>query len=256
MNLKDKVVIITGAAGNIGEEAARQFSEEGAKLALVDVNEEGLQQVVDDLQLEDENYITVKTDVTKESDVKNYVDQTVETFGRIDVFFNNAGFQGKITPLTELSADDFDAVQSVNVKGAFLGLKHVLKVMNEQESGSIINSSSISGLLASPMQTAYVTSKHAIIGLTKVAALENAINGVRVNAICPSPVDSEMMRRIEKGMNPEDTEGTQAIISEKIPAGRYATSEEIVNLVVFLASDKSQFINGQAYPIDGGYTIQ
>ncbi|MCM3729861.1 SDR family oxidoreductase [Neobacillus cucumis] len=256
MEFQDKVVIITGAAGNIGKEAARQFSSEGAKLTLVDLNEETLQNTAAELNLKEGNYIIAPTDVTKENQVENYVKQTVEKFGKIDVFFNNAGFQGKMAPLTELAATDFNAVINVNVNGVFYGLKHVLKVMNEQKSGSIINSASVSGLTAAPMQTAYVTSKHAVLGLTKMAALENAINNVRVNAICPSPVDSAMMRRIEEGMNPEDAKAVREAIAKLIPAGRYVTIEEVVNLVVFLASDKSTFINGAAYTIDGGYTIQ
>ena len=123
-------------------------------------------------------------------------------------------------------------------------------LMNEQKSGSIINSASVSGLTAAPLQTAYVTSKHAVLGLTKMAALENAINNGRINAICPAPVDSAMMRRIEEGMDPEHADAVREAIAKLIPAGRYVTIEEVVNLVMFLASDKSTFINGAAYTID------
>lgn len=256
MEFQDKVVIITGAAGNIGKEAARQFSSQGAKLTLVDLNEEALKNVAQELDLIESEYIIAPTDVSSEEQVESYVKQTVEKFGKIDVFFNNAGFQGKMAPMTELAASDFNAVINVNVNGVFYGLKHVLKVMNEQKSGSVINSASVSGLTAAPMQTAYVTSKHAVVGLTKMAALENAINNVRINAICPAPVDSAMMRRIEEGMNPEQADAVREAIAKLIPAGRYVTIEEVVNLVVFLASDKSTFINGAAYTIDGGYTIQ
>lgn len=256
MDFSEKVVIITGAAGAIGKEAAKKFAGEGAKVTLVDLSEEALNNTVAELKLAEGMYLLAPTDVTKEEQVEAYVKKTVEKFGRVDVFFNNAGFQGKMAPLTEYKAEDFNAVLSVNVNGVFYGLKHVLKVMNSQKSGSVINSASVSGLVASPMQTAYVTSKHAVIGLTKMAALENAANNVRVNAICPAPVDSAMMRRIEEGMSPEDSEKAKAMITSVIPAGRYVTVEEVVDLVLFLASDKSKFINGSAYTIDGGYTVQ
>jgi NAD(P)-dependent dehydrogenase (short-subunit alcohol dehydrogenase family) len=256
LSFSETVVIITGAAGAIGKEAVKQFASEGAKLTLVDLNKEALQSVASELNLDEGKYIIAPTDVTKEDQVESFVKQTVDKFGKIDVFFNNAGFQGKMAPMTEYKAEDFNAVISVNVNGIFYGLKHVIKVMNAQKSGSIINSASISGLVASPLQTAYVTSKHAVIGLTKVAALENAINGVRINAICPAPVDSAMMRRIEEGMSPEDAEGVRKHIASLIPAGRYVETSEVVDLVLFLASEKSKFINGSAYTIDGGYTIQ
>ena len=256
MDFSEKVVIITGAAGAIGKEAAKKFAGEGAKVTLVDLNEEALNDTVAELKLAEGTYLLAPTDVTKEEQVEAYVKKTVEKFGRVDVFFNNAGFQGKMASLTEYKAEDFNAVLSVNVNGVFYGLKHVLKVMNSQKSGSVINSASVSGLVAAPMQTAYVTSKHAVIGLMKMAALENAANNIRVNAICPAPVDSAMMRRIEEGMSPEDSEKTRAMITSVIPAGRYVTVEEVVDLVLFLASDKSKFINGSAYTIDGGYTVQ
>lgn len=246
--MEDKVAIITGAAGGIGKETAKTFLEEGAKVVLVDLAEDDLVELKNELEPLGE-VMTVTTDVADEADVQNYVEKTKEKFGRIDILFNNAGVTGNRTPLVDIDVEDFNQLIGINVRGVFLGLKHVLPVMIDQGSGSIINTSSVDGLRGSPELSPYSASKHAVVGLTKSAALEVAQEGVRVNSIHPSPVDTEMMTGLEEG------DGKDQFL-EQIPLDRYATPKEIASLMLFLASDDSEFITGSQYRIDGGMGAQ
>ncbi|REJ24830.1 SDR family NAD(P)-dependent oxidoreductase [Caldibacillus debilis] len=249
--LDGKAAVITGGAGGIGKETAKLFLQEGAKVVLVDLFDEALEKAKNELSSFGE-VLTVRADVTKEEDVKNYVKVAYEHFGKIDVFFNNAGIEGKVQPITEITVEDFEKVQKVNVLGVFLGLKHVLPIMMKQGHGSIINTSSVAGLGGTPGVAPYVASKHAVIGLTKVAALEAAKANVRVNSIHPSPVNTRMMRSLEKGFNPENAEEAKEEFTKSIPLGRYAEPSDIAKLVLFLASDESAFITSAEYRIDGG----
>ncbi|MDK8641470.1 SDR family NAD(P)-dependent oxidoreductase [Niallia taxi] len=249
--LENKVAIITGGAGGIGKVSAKRFLEEGAKVVLVDLFQESLDQTKAELDKLGE-VITIQADVSQEEDVKNYVEKTVERFGKIDVFFNNAGIEGKVAPITEQKVEDLDKVLAVNVRGVFLGLKHVLAVMKEQGYGSVINTSSVAGLSGSPNVTPYIASKHAVVGLTKATAVEVAPYKVRVNSIHPSPVNTRMMRSLEEGFAPGQAEAAKADMEKSIPLGRYGESEDISNLVLFLASDESSFITGVQYRVDGG----
>ncbi|MDQ0351355.1 NAD(P)-dependent dehydrogenase (short-subunit alcohol dehydrogenase family) [Alkalibacillus filiformis] len=249
MSFNGKSVVITGGAGGIGIASAKQFLDEGAKVLLVDLNEEALVSAKQELG---EQVFTYAANVAKEEEVKGYVQYAKEQLGSIDVFFNNAGIDGKFGLITEQQADDLDAVLNVNVKGVFYGLKHVIPVMTENGGGAIVNTSSVAGLIGSPGMSPYIASKHAVIGLTKTAALEGVDQGIRVNSVCPAPVDTEMMRSIESGMNPEDSESAKEQQASAIPMGRYAEAEEIANLVTFLASDKASYINSSHYTIDGG----
>jgi len=249
--LKDKVALITGGAAGIGLETARLFLGEGARVALVDLDDDDLSDAARDLGNPDD-LLTIAADVSSVEDSKRYVAQTVEAFGRIDVFFNNAGIEGKVAPLVDQKIEDFDRVLAVNVRGAFLGLQHVLPVMIGQKSGSVINMSSIAGLKGSPNVAPYITSKHAVVGLTRAAAIEAAGHNVRVNSVHPSPVNTRMMRSLEEGFNPGHGEEVKQQLAGTIPLGRYGESLDIANLVLFLASDESAFITGAQYPIDGG----
>lgn len=242
--LQDKVAVITGGAGGIGKVTAKRFLDEGASVVLVDLFEDALADAKKELG---ESVLTVQADVSKEEDVQKYVDETAEQFGKIDIFFNNAGIEGKVAPITEQKVEDFDKVLAVNVRGVFLGLQKVLPVMIKQKSGSIINTSSVAGLGGSPNVSPYITSKHAVVGLTKAAAVESAPHGIRVNSIHPSPVNTRMMRSLETGL-----EVDEATMAKSIPLGRYGESDDIASLVVFLASDESTFITGSQYRIDGG----
>lgn len=249
--LENKVVVITGGSGAIGSTAAKLFVEEGARVVLVDINEGALREVAATLGEAQVSYVAA--DVTKAADVQKYVRHTVETFGKIDVFFNNAGVEGVVKPIGEYPEEIFDKLMAVNVKGAWLGIKYVLPEMNE--GGSIINTSSVAGLSGSPSVSAYVTSKHAIIGLTRAIALEAAPRNIRVNSLHPSPVDNRMMRSLEEGYAPGSGEEAKKNFEASIPLNRYATNDDIAKGALFLASDDSAFISGTKLVIDGGMTM-
>ncbi|MBB6446805.1 SDR family NAD(P)-dependent oxidoreductase [Bacillus benzoevorans] len=249
--LDGKVAIVTGGAGGLGKETAKVFLQEGAKVLIVDLSEEALLKTKEELHQYGE-IITVKADVSQESDTINYVKTAVEYWGKIDVFFNNAGIEGKFSSFVETTVENFDQVMSVNVRGVFLGIKHVLPVMMAQKSGSIINTSSVAGLMGWYGITPYVASKHAVIGLTKNAALEAASSNVRVNSIHPAPVNTRMLRSVESGLMPGQAEAAKEAITNEIPIGRYGEPIDVAKLVLFLASDDSTFITGSQYRVDGG----
>ncbi len=251
--LKDKVVIISGAANGIGKEAVKGFANQGAKVALVDLNMAALEKVAQEFNLRKGSYLLLPADVSKEEQVQQYVQKTKDTFGKIDVFFNNAGVEGAINLITDYPAEALEAVVNVNIKGVFYGLKYVLRVMAEQKSGSIINTSSIGGLKGMPTTSAYVASKHAIIGLAKSAALEFAGSGVRVNAICPAMTNTRMMRSIESGTS-DDPNAVKDQFIGMIPLGRYGEPNDIVQAALFLASENASFITGAVLAVDGGFT--
>ncbi|WP_411842437.1 SDR family NAD(P)-dependent oxidoreductase [Salinicoccus sp. HZC-1] len=251
--LDNKVAVITGGAGGLGKQTAQIFLNEGAKVSLVDLDKSKLDAVKEELG--SENVLTVEADVTNEDDVKNYVEQTVDAFGSLDIFFNNAGIIGDIAPIDEQTLENFNKVTAINATGLFLGLKHVIPVMKEQESGSIINTSSVDGLRGSPILSPYSTSKHAVVGLTKTAALENAAHNIRVNSVHPAPVSGNMMQTVEKGLSKSQQNEEAAVkeaLTESIPIGRYAEYDDIANVVLFLASDDSKFVTGSQYRVDGG----
>lgn len=251
--LDGKVAMITGGAGGLGEQTAQMFINEGAKVSLVDLDISKLDQIKEDLG--SDNIITIEADVTNEANVKHFVEQTVNEFDKIDIFFNNAGIIGEVDPIDEQPLGNFNKVLSINTTGVFLGLKHVIPVMKRQESGSIINTSSVDGLRGSPNLSPYSASKHAIVGLTKTAALENSEYNIRVNSIHPAPVTGDMMNTVEEGLSSaqenESSEVKEAL-TDSVPLGRYAESEDISNVVLFLASDDSKFITGSQYRVDGG----
>ncbi len=249
--LQDKVAVITGGSGGIGKETAARFLDEGASVLLVDIDQAGLDAAREALGGGD-RVRTAKADVSNEDDVKRYVQSAIDTFGRIDVFFNNAGIEGKVAPLEQQETAMFDKVIAINVRGAYLGLKHVLPHMYKARAGSVINTSSVAGLRGSAGVLPYVTSKHALSGMTKVAALEAAAHNVRVNSVHPSPVNTRMMRSLEAGFDPADAKGAKEAMEHAIPLGRYGEPADIANLVLFLASDESRFITGAHYRIDGG----
>jgi len=249
--LSNKVAIITGGAAGIGKVTAHTFLNEGAKVTIVDINEKDLKDAEKELSQYRE-VLAVKADVANENDVKHYVKATLDKFGTIDIFFNNAGIEGKVVNIPDIAVEDFDKLMNINVRGVFLGLKHVMPIMMEKKTGSIINTSSVAGLSGTPGVAPYVASKHAVIGLTRTAALEAAPAQVRVNSIHPSPVNTRMMRSLEQGFSPDDAEGARAGFAQAIPLQRYGESTDIANLVLFLASDESTFITGAQYRVDGG----
>src|SRR5271169_205169 len=196
--------------------------------------------------------LAIAADVTCEDEVAGYVRAAIDKFGTIDVFYNNAGVEGDITPITRYSLEAFRKVIDVNVVGVFLGLKHVLPVMLKQNKGSIINTASIAGLIGASEIAAYTASKHAVIGLTKSAAVECTATGVRVNCVCPGLIDSRMLSAIMEGCNPTKTPVSPEKILERIPTRRLGQASEVASIVAFLASDEASYVSGAAYTVDGG----
>ncbi|EOZ93722.1 3-oxoacyl-[acyl-carrier protein] reductase [Indibacter alkaliphilus LW1] len=253
MELKGKYAIITGGAGGIGEATASRFLKEGASgVLLVDLSKENLDKA--SKTLDDERIFTFAADVSKAEQVQAYTDFALEKFGRLDVVFLNAGFEGVVKPLTEYPEDIFDKVLAVNVKGIWLGMKYAFPHLQEK-GGAVIITSSVAGLRGTAQMMAYTTSKHAIIGSMKVAALEGAPFNIRVNSIHPSPVDNRMMRSLEEGFAPGAGEEVKKGFEKMIPLGRYAHNDDIADLALFLASDRSKFITGSVHVIDGGFCI-
>jgi len=246
--LDNKAAIITGGAGSIGKATADLFLKEGASVLVVDKNEEALTMAMK--EIDSPKLIRCIADVTDVNDVKRFVKEATRQFGNVDIFFNNAGIVGVIKPIQDYPEDVFDEVLAVNVKGVWLGAKHVLPVMNN--GGSMIISSSVSGLKGAMNLSGYITSKHAVIGIMRAMAVEFAPKNIRVNSIHPAPVDSPMMRFIENQFSPDGTAQARKEREKRIPFGRYATSEEVAKLVVWLGCDESKFITGTTQIIDGG----
>jgi NAD(P)-dependent dehydrogenase (short-subunit alcohol dehydrogenase family) len=254
IRLDGKIAVVTGAAGVIGRATIQRLAERGARIAAVDRKREELEAAIKDLPASAEA-LAVTADVSDEDEVADYVRATVDRFGTIDVFYNNAGIEGEVKPITQYSLETFRRVLDVNVVGVFLGMKHVLPVMLKQNKGSIINTASIAGLIGSPQIAVYSASKHAVIGLTKSAAWECTGTGVRINCVCPGMIDSRMLSAIIEGRNAGGNAPTpHERIVERIPARRLGQAAEVAAIVAFLASDEASYVSGSAYTVDGGRT--
>lgn len=244
--LEGRVAIVTGAAGFIGRATAELFAQRGAQVVCVVRKEAD----VDRLRGAIPGALVLQADVTKEDEVAGYVGETVGVFGRIDIFFNNAGIEGPQALIADYPAADFMRVLEVNVLGVFLGLKHVMPVMTGQGSGVIVNMGSIASSIGGARMSGYIASKHAVLGLTRSAALEGAPHGVRVNMIAPGFIKSRMLSDIATRLG-GDTEG----LVGRVPDGRLGTPEEVARAVAFLASDDSRYMNGSSLLLDGGLTV-
>ena len=251
--------VVTGAAGNIGEACCRRLLEDGYRVFGVDLDAAAGDRLVKELDAGDA-FRFCSADVSSEGDVEAYVHEAVKQFGGIDAFFNNAGVEGAVSPIPTYPVETFDKLMSVNLRGVFLGLKYVMSVMGDHGGGAIVNTASIAGLVGVGGMSAYVASKHAVIGLTKVAALEGAPLGIRVNAICPGPIEGRMMSAVGElaveMMGLPDAATARAAFTGMVPGGRYGQPTEIAQLVAYLLGPTSSYMSGAAVPIDGGWTAQ
>ena len=254
MDFRNKVALITGGGNGIGRATALGFASRGAKVVVVDRDSTAGEATAGIVRQQGGEELFVQADVTQADSVKAYVDKAVATFGRIDCFHNNAGIEGKVSPIVDYDDAMFDQVMAVNVRGVYLGMKYVLKQMIAQKSGAVVNTASTAGLMGSPGMPAYVASKHAVLGLTKTASGEVARQGIRVNAVCPGPIDTRMIHALEAQLNPGNPGKVTARYQSSIPLGRYGTAEEVANTVLFLCSDLAGNITGAHYVIDGGRT--
>jgi NAD(P)-dependent dehydrogenase (short-subunit alcohol dehydrogenase family) len=245
------VVLVTGALTGIGRATAIAFARDGSRVVVSGRHEDKGQALAAELRALGAEAEFVRADVRFEGEVRNLIDRTVERFGRLDVAVNNAGTEGESAPIVEQSTANYETIFAANVLGTLLSLKHELRVMLPQRSGSIINLSSIAGQVGIAGASVYVASKHAVEGLTKSAALEGAAAGVRVNAVAPGPVETDMLDRFV-GRNDEAKAG----FLSTVPARRASIPEEIAQTIVFLASDKARYLTGQCIAVDGGYTAQ
>ncbi len=239
--LDGKIALVTGACGAIGSATATMFVARGARVIAVDRPGSDFSAL--------DTVLNVAADVTDEAAVRDYVAKAIDAAGRIDIFFSNAGVEGPVMPIQDYAFADFRRVFAVNVDGIFLGMKYVVPVMLAQSSGSIINTSSVAGMAGSPGMAAYVASKHAVIGLTRVVAKEVAAHGIRVNCVNPGPITGRMMTSLdeEAGIKPDAR-------AQFIPAKRYGNADEVAATVAFLASDAARYVTGAIHPVDGGLT--
>lgn len=249
-----RVAIVTGACGGIGRATALRLGGEGARLVLADLASTPLDEVAAEAAATGTEVEALAVDVTLPEQVEAMVARAVEAFGGLDLLVNNAGIEGVMTGIEDYPLEVFDRVLAVNVRGVFLGMRFAAPALRRRGGGAIVNLASVAGLTGDPNLSAYCASKHAVIGLTRSAAVSWASEGVRVNAVCPSPVETRMMRSIEQGMGGDEAEAIHKLIAERIPLGRYAEPSEIASLIAFVGSDDARFINGSIYTIDGGMT--
>jgi NAD(P)-dependent dehydrogenase (short-subunit alcohol dehydrogenase family) len=243
--LDQSVVLITGALTGIGRAAAIAFAREGSKVVVSGRKEEAGQQLVEELQAMGVAATFIKADVSKEEEVQALVDGTLARFGRLDIAVNNAGTEGKPGPIVDQTRETYEATFDTNVLGTLLSMKHELRVMLKQKSGSIVNISSTFGKRVAAGASIYIASKHAIEGLTKAAALEGALYGVRVNAVAPGPTDTGMLTRFA------GSEENKQRLHNGVPMKRLGLPDEVAEAIVFLGSDKSPFLSGQILGVDG-----
>jgi len=254
----DRVVLITGGGSGLGRASAVRLATEGAKLVLVDVSEAGLAASAAAVTeaVPAAEVLTVVADVSKEADVDAYVAATLDRFGRIDAFFNNAGIEGRQNLTEDFTVEEFDRVHGINLRGVFLGLEKVLGVMRAQGSGQVVNTASVGGIRGVGNQSGYAAAKHGVVGLTRNSAVEYGRYGVRVNAIAPGAIWTPM---VENSMRQLDAENPQAAAEQFIqvnPTKRYGQAEEIAAVVAFLLSDDASYVNAAVVPIDGGQSAQ
>jgi NAD(P)-dependent dehydrogenase (short-subunit alcohol dehydrogenase family) len=245
--LEGKVALVTGGASGIGRATALALAREGAKVVIADVAVEDGEETVRMIEENGGEAIFVETDVSQPDQVEVLINEAVETYGRLDCAFNNAGIEGEQAPTPDCTEENWDRVININLKGVWLGMKYEIPQMLKQGGGAIVNMSSVAGLVGFPNSPAYVASKHGILGLTKTAALEYATEGIRVNAVCPGVIRTAMVERATGG-DPE----VEAQFATMEPVGRMGKPEEVAEAVVWLCSDAASFVTGHSMVVDGG----
>lgn len=253
-NFKGKTIIVTGAAMGLGLSTCKVLAQKGANLAMVDYNEKALAEAKKEIESEnsDIKIITIVADVSDEKAVKNYVDQTISEFKKIDGFYNNAGIEGKQASLVDYDASVFKKVIDINLMGVYFGLKYVIPQMQKSGGGKIVNVASVGGIRGVVNQTPYVASKHAVSGITKNAAIEYGKDNIMTNAIAPGAILTPMVAEAFNQINPENPKEAETEYAQRNPTRRLGNPEEVGNLVAFLLSDDCQYVNGQTIAIDGG----
>ncbi len=252
--MKDNVIIITGGASGLGYATALELAAKGANITLVDYNPEALKTAKTEIEKEfpGVQLLTVVADVSKQEQVKNYVDETLKTFGRIDGLYNNAGIEGKQAPMVEYDVDIFKKVMDINILGVYYGMRYVIPVMKQQGYGRIVNVSSVGGIRGVVNQTAYVASKHAVTGMTKNAAIEYGKDGILTNAIAPGAILTPMVEGAFKQVNPDDPKAAEKEYAQRNPTRALGKPVDVAKAVAFLISQDNGYISGQTIAIDGG----
>jgi NAD(P)-dependent dehydrogenase (short-subunit alcohol dehydrogenase family) len=251
-----RVALITGAAGVLGAAVAHRLGQEGATVVVADIDLAAAESIAIRIRRDlGVDAAAVRMDVTEAAEVQAGVAYTADRFGGLDVLVNNAGTEGGFATTTEYDDAVFDRTFAINVRGPYLGMKHAVPLLRARGGGAVVNVASVAALQGTPGMIAYGMSKHALLGMTKTVAAEEAAAGIRVNAVCPAPIEGRMMRSIETGLGDDDGASVRAEFNAAIPLGRYARSEEVAALVCFLASDEASYITGSWHRVDGGFGI-
>lgn len=251
ISFKNKVALVTGAAMGMGLATAEAFAKAGATVVMADFNLEAVKIEAKKLEAYGSQILPIQCDVSKEDDVKAMIEQTIKNFGQLDAAFNNAGIMLPNIDTADVNMDDYDKLMNVNLRGVFMCTKYELQVMRQQERGTIVNNSSIGGLIGGAYRTAYIAAKHGVLGLTKSVALEYATRNIRINAVCPGTIDTPMVHKMyEKGDLVEDD------IARLHPMGRLGKASEVANAVLWLSSPLSSYVTGDYIAVDGAYTVQ
>ena len=250
-SLENKVALVTGAASGIGRASSLILAREGAKMVVSDIDASGAEETLSLIKERGGDGVFVHADVSKSNDVQELISRAVSTYGRLDCAYNNAGIEGYMSGrLHEYPEEAWDRLVDINIKGVWLCLKYEIPQMLEQGGGAIVNTASVAGLVGSRLLSAYVASKHAVVGLTKAAALEYAQDGIRVNAVCPGTIDTPMMDRLIAGWKTDEDMNTRQ------PIGRMGTPAEVAETVAWLCSDAASLVTGIAMAVDGGQTAE
>ncbi len=250
LDFTGKVALVTGAAAGMGLATARAFAEAGAAVVLADFKESAVRAAAEELTAAGHKALAVRCDVSDDEQVAAMVERTVAAFGRLDCAFNNAGVMAKIAPTADSTREDWDRVIGVNLRGVWSCMKHELRQMERQGSGAVVNNASVGALTGNPGIGSYIASKHGVVGLTRTAALEYVKRGVRVNAVNPGLIDTQVARDVVAG-----DEGAYAEIAKGVPIGRAGRPEEIASAVLWLCSPAASYVVGHALTVDGGMTV-